>query len=185
MPLKSAIVTKQERNEVGIALSATQAVIRASRPALHQRELTVAPRENDVRRHRADDALNVAVVARKAEIRRISIGDQRRARLHVDAHEGFERRCRVVGDRGEAYSPRARVEVLRALAPGLRLVGVALADLARSGNSAVSRLAGLDDRGVNPERNLRLIDLVPTSMATSATGRPGSKTFPLTSASAR
>ena len=72
------------------------------RPRLHQRERTVALRENDVRRHHADDARIVPVIAGKAGIRRMSIGDQRRARLHVGAHEGFERRRGVVGDHGEA-----------------------------------------------------------------------------------
>jgi hypothetical protein len=38
-------------------------------PALHQRERTVAPRENDVRRHHADDARIVPVIAGKAGIR--------------------------------------------------------------------------------------------------------------------
>jgi hypothetical protein len=52
-----------------------------------------------------------------------------------------------------------RVEVLRALAPGLRLVGVALDDLDRSGNQNFPRVAGLEERVANPERNLCLIDL--------------------------
>ena len=46
-----------------------------------------------------------------------------------------------------------------ALAPGLRLVGVALDDLDRSGNQNFPRVAGLEERVANPERNLRLIDL--------------------------
>jgi hypothetical protein len=97
-----SIVAKHEFIEVGIDVLAAQAVIRAERPALHQRERTVAPRENDVRRHHADDARIVPVIAGKAGIRRMSIGDQRRAGLHVGAHEGFERRRGVVGDHGEA-----------------------------------------------------------------------------------
>ena len=48
---------------------------------------------------------------------------------------------------------------LAALAPGLRLVGVALDDLDRSGNRNLPRVAGLEERVANPERNLRLIDL--------------------------
>ena len=105
----------------------------------------MAPRENDVGRHHADDARIVPVFAGKAGIRRMSIGDQRRARLHVGAHEGF------VSDAAELSAitarpaaTRARVEVLRALAPGLRLGGVTLDDLDRSGNQQLPRVAGLE-----------------------------------------
>ena len=41
VPVKSAIVAKHEFIEVGIDVLASQAVIRAERPALHQRERTV------------------------------------------------------------------------------------------------------------------------------------------------
>ncbi len=99
------------------------------------------------------------VIAGEAGIRRMSIGDQFRAGLHVGAHEGFERRRGIVDDSGEAQATRARGEVLRSLASRLRPVGGALDDLGHSDIQNFPRVAGLEEGVANLERNLRLIDL--------------------------
>src|SRR5271165_963636 len=54
--MKAAVVAKDEFIEVNVDVFAPQAVIRAQRPALHQRKSPMAPWQDDIGRHIADDA---------------------------------------------------------------------------------------------------------------------------------
>src|SRR5208337_1858476 len=56
MPVKSAVVSKNEFIEIGVDVLTAQDVIRAQRPALHQRKGAVDPWQDDIGRHRANDA---------------------------------------------------------------------------------------------------------------------------------
>ena len=125
VPIKSAVVAKDEFIEIGVGMLAPQAVIRAQRPALQQREGAVAPGQDDVSRHVPDNARIVPVFARQPRIRGVAVGDQRRAGLDVGAHERLDRFGRVVGDHGQAQTPRTRVEILCALAPATRILPAA------------------------------------------------------------
>ena len=60
--MRAAIVAKDELIEIGVDMLAPQAVIRAQRPALQQREGAVAPGQDDVGRHIPDNARNSASV---------------------------------------------------------------------------------------------------------------------------
>src|SRR5271166_5309511 len=81
--MKAAVVAKDEFIEVNVDVFAPQAVIRAQRPALHQRKSPMAPWQDDIGRHIADDARIMPIIARESRIGGVAIGDQRRARLHV------------------------------------------------------------------------------------------------------
>ena len=63
MPVKTAIVTKDELIEVASDVFAAQPMITAERPALHQRKGAMCPRQDDVRRHLADDARIMPIAA--------------------------------------------------------------------------------------------------------------------------
>ena len=67
------------------------------------------PGQDDVGRHVADNARIVPVVAREARIGGVAVGDQRRAKLHIGAHERLDRFGRVVGDHGQAQPARTGV----------------------------------------------------------------------------
>ena len=64
----------------------------------------------------------------------MSVGDQRRAQLHIGAHESLDRFGRVVGDHGQAQTARTGVEILRTLAPRLGPAGAAIDHLDRAGD---------------------------------------------------
>ena len=117
VPIKSTIVSKDELIEVRIDVLAAQAVIRAQRPTLYQRECAMAPGQDDIGCHGAYDTGIVPIFSRQSRIGRVAIREQRRARLDIGPHEGFERLCRVVGDHREAQSTRARIDVFRAASP--------------------------------------------------------------------
>src|SRR5271165_4597733 len=78
--MKAAVVAKDEFIEVNVDVFAPQAVIRAQRPALHQRKSPMAPWQDDIGRHIADDARIMPIIARESRIGGVAIGDQRRAR---------------------------------------------------------------------------------------------------------
>ena len=63
MPVKAPIVAKDEFVEIDVDMFAAQAMIRAQRPTLHQREGSMAPWQDDMRRHLADEARIVAIIA--------------------------------------------------------------------------------------------------------------------------
>ena len=159
VPVKAAVVAKDELIEIGVDMLAPQAVICAQRPALQQREGAVAPGQDDVGRHVPDNARIVPVVAREARIGGVAVGDQRRAKLHIGAHERLDRFGRVVGDHGQAQPARTGVEILRALAPRLRPSGAAVDHLDGADDQDFAGGAGLEGRVAGAEGNLRLIHL--------------------------
>ena len=94
----------------------------------------------------------VPVIACKAWIRLVSICDQCHTRLHVCAHEGFERRGGVVGDHGEAQRPERVSRYFAPLRRGFDLF-VSRLYLDRSCDQNFPCVAALKERVANPERN--------------------------------
>ena len=62
MAIEAPIVAKREFVEIGVDVPAAEAVICAERPSLEQRESAMAPRQDDVTGHGADDARIVPIV---------------------------------------------------------------------------------------------------------------------------
>ena len=62
VPMKAAVVAKDEFIEIGVDMFAAQAVIRAQCPSFHQREGAMDPGQDNVGRHLADNARIVPVV---------------------------------------------------------------------------------------------------------------------------
>ena len=101
MPIISAIVPKHELIEICICVLATQPVIGAEAPTLHERERSVDPWQNNVRSHLSDNARIVPVALQTGE-RLMAIREQCCSWLHVGVDEGLDRRSGIVGDHGEA-----------------------------------------------------------------------------------
>ena len=158
MPVKSAVVAKDELIEIGVDVLATQAVIRTQGPSLQQREGAMTPRQDDVRRHLSDDPRIVPVIARQSGIGRVAVTDQGGSPLHIGPHEGLDRRGRIVGDHRKAETARARAEVLCSLPSGSGGVDVPINHLDRAGDEDFPGVAGLKERIADPEWDLRLID---------------------------
>lgn len=81
--MKAAVLAKDEFIEVDVDVFASQAVILAQRPALHQRESAMAPWQDDTGGHGADDTRIMPTISGQSGIGGAAIGDHRRARLHV------------------------------------------------------------------------------------------------------
>src|SRR5271169_582532 len=61
MAIEAAIVTKHEFIEIAVHVLATQAMIRAKAPSLHERKDPMNPRQRHMARHLADDTRVMAV----------------------------------------------------------------------------------------------------------------------------
>ena len=118
MAIEAAIVAKDEFIEIAVHVLATQAMIRAETPSLHERKTSMNPRQRHMARHPADDA-RVMTVAAQCQIGRMAVGEERRARFHIGFDESLNGRSGIVLDRGEADAAGARVEIFRAFAARL------------------------------------------------------------------
>jgi hypothetical protein len=158
MPVKSAIVAKNEFVEIGVHMLAAQAVIRAETPSFQQCEDPMNPRQHDVRRHLAGHA-RIVPVAGQAGIGCVAIGEQRGSTLHIGSHEGFDRSGGIIHDHGEADAARARIEIFCVLASRLGTIDVAIDHLDGADDEDFSRIAGLEECIAFAEGNFHLIDL--------------------------
>ena len=118
---------------------APQAVIRAQRPALHQRKSAMAPWQDDIGSRIADDARIMPIIARQSRIGGVTIGDQRRARLHVGPDESLDRFSRVVGDHRQTQSTRTGIKIFRAPSSRLGLASAPIDHLDRAGDGRSCR----------------------------------------------
>jgi hypothetical protein len=85
----SAIVTKNEFIEIAVHVLATQAMIRAEAPSLHERKDPMNPRQRHMACHPADDT-RVMTVAPRCRIGRMAVGEKRRARFHIGFDESLD-----------------------------------------------------------------------------------------------
>jgi hypothetical protein len=74
-------------------------------------------------------------------------------------HERFDRRRRIVGDHGEAYSTGARVEVFGVFASRLGPIDVAIDHLDGSDDEDFACIAAFEETVAFAKGNFRLIDL--------------------------
>ena len=125
MAVEASIVAKHEFVEIGVDVLAAEAVICAERPSLEQRESAMAPRQDDVTGHGADDT-RIMPIGAQAWIGCVAIRQKGGSRLHVGLDERLDRRGRIVGDSGEAKSTGARIDIFGVLTARVRLIGVAI-----------------------------------------------------------
>ena len=90
VPVKAAIVAKDEFVEICVDVLAAKAMIRAQSPSLHQREDPMNPRQHDVARHLADGARIVPVIVGQSGIGCVAVCEQRSSALHIGLDEGFD-----------------------------------------------------------------------------------------------
>ena len=131
----------------------------SQRPALHQRKSAMAPWQNDIGSHIADDARIMPIIARQFRIGGVTIGDQRRARLNVGPDESLDRFGRVVGDHRQTQSTRTGIKIFRAPSSRLGLASAPIDHLDRAGDEDFAGGAGLEKGVADAEGNFRLIHL--------------------------
>ncbi len=87
----------------------------------------------------------------------MAVGEQRRPRLHVGAHEGLDRIGGIVGDRREAQATGARIEVFPASSSRLGLACGAIDHLDRARDEDLPGGPGLEKGVADAKGNFRLI----------------------------
>ena len=110
MAIEAPIVAKREFVEIGVDVPAAEAVICAERPSLEQRESAMAPRQDDVTGHGADDARIVPIVT-QPWIRCVPIRQKCGSRLHIGPDERLDRRGGIVGDSAARRRRPERVSI--------------------------------------------------------------------------
>ena len=169
MAIEAAIVAKDEFIEIAVHVLATQAMIRAETPSLHERKDSMNPRQRHMARHPADDA-RVMTVAAQCQIGRMAVGEERRARFPIGFDESLNGRSGIVLDRGEADAAGARVEIFRVFAARLGLVGIAINHLNCADDEDLADDARLEKGVPFPKGNFRLITISTTPSRGSRIG---------------